>query len=304
MENSRFNLAQFSERLDAITKATDEERNDMLREIYQRQVDSYNSKPGNLNVDHVNGDDHTITGDGYNCPLCMNRGDSLALREEHGSIFTYAIPCKCMKIRQSIWRMRQSGLERVIRDCTFDKFIVKADWQRTMYDKAKNYVAEGEPNGKWFFIGGQSGAGKSHICTAIVRELLYKKPVVYMPWEPDSKKLKAIVNDAEEYGKEIGRLNRAEVLYIDDLFKPVPDDFGGRKKPSGPDVKLAFEILNYRNINHLPTIISSEWPMDALIDIDEATASRINENCDYGRYLLGIGKDRKKNYRLSNMITL
>ena len=40
--------------------------------------------------------------------------------------------------------------------------------------------------------------------------------------------------------------------------------------------------------------------MDLLLNIDEATASRINQNCDDEKYVVGIEKDRNKNYRLTN----
>lgn len=293
-------MEQFSKQ----AELTDEERHAQLRERMQRRVDSYNASAGNLNVDHMNSDNRLVRGDGYNCQLCQNRGDTMALTERMGGIFEVSIPCRCMEIRKSIWRMRASGLETIIRDCTFDRFKVTEPWQQIMVDKARAYLADGEPNGKWFFAGGQPGAGKTHICTAIVRELLYRKPVLYMPWERDSKRLKAIVNDVEDYSREIGMLNTTPVLYIDDLFKPVPDEYGDAKYPTSADVKLAFEIVNYRNINHLPTIISSEWPMDKLIEIDEATASRINENCEFGKYVLGIGKDRNKNHRLSGQTML
>ena len=298
-----FDMERFSKQ-----DLSEEERKAQLREIMQRRVDAYNASPGKLRdgytINSAQGENTPVSGDGYNCPICKNRGDFLVLSERMGGIYEQAVLCKCMDIRKSIWRMRASGLEKIIRDCTFDRFEVTEPWQQSMVDKAKAYLAEGEPAGKWFFIGGQPGCGKTHICTAIVRDLLYRKPVQYMPWERDSKRLKAIVNEAEDYGKEIGALNTAPVLYIDDLFKPVPDEYGEPRLPTSADIRLAFEIINYRNINHLPTIISSEWPMDKLIDIDEATASRINENCEFGKYVLGIGRDRTKNHRLSGQTML
>lgn len=303
-----FDMEQFSERLREEAALTDEQRLARLRERMQRRVDAYNASPGKLKdgytIQTMGSDNTPVEGDGYDCPLCMNRGDSLVLVDRLGGIFEVAVPCKCMEIRRSIWRMRASGLETVIRENTFERFAATQPWQQTMLEKARDYLANGEPDGKWFYIGGQPGAGKTHLCTAIVRDLLYRKPVRYMPWERDSKRLKAIINDADAYGKEISQLTTSPVLYIDDLFKPVPDEYGERKLPTGADIKLAFEIVNYRNINHLSTIISSEWPMDQLLDIDEATASRINQNCDCGKYVLGIGKDRSKNHRLSGQTML
>ena len=116
----------------------------------------------------------------------------------------------------------------------------------------------------------------------------------------DGKKLKGIVNEADEYSAELGRLQTIEVLYIDDFFKPVTaEDRDGNLRtvpPSPADIRIAFEILNYRYINRLPTIISSEWHLSELADMDEATASRIAERC--GEYAMVIGRDKKRNHRL------
>lgn len=121
---------------------------------------------------------------------------------------------------------------------------------------------------------------------------------MYVIWPQISKKLKAIVNDAEEYDKEITKLDTIAVLYIDDLFKPVKDDKGNITQASGPDKKLAFEIINYRYINRLPTIISSEWGLEELTDMDEATGSRVAERSR--GFNMMVGRDRKRNYRLSD----
>lgn len=254
------------------------------RERMQRRVDRYNATPGDLNKD----------GD-YNCPLCMNRGNTAVLDERGGVFYDVYPPCRCMEIRKSIWRLKQSGLEKSIRENTFERFEIKEPWQKVMVETAKLYLADGEPAGRWFFAGGQPGCGKTHICTAIARKLLYEKPVLYVVWEQVSKQIKAVVTDAEEYAREVGKLENVDVLYIDDLFKPVKDEFGNRRPPSPADMKLAFEVINHRYINRLPTIISSEWYLSELIDMDEATASRIAERSD--GFCLTLGRDKNKNHR-------
>ena len=60
------------------------------------------------------------------------------------------------------------------------------------------------------------------------------------------------------------------ILVIDDLFKNGAAD---------ADVRIIFEILNYRYLNRLPIIISSEMVSFELLDIDEAIGSRIREMC-------------------------
>ena len=231
----------------------------------------------------------------FNCKKCNNRGATAEIVQKFGYDYIIYPECECMEIRRAIRRMKNSGLEKFVKDHNFNTFRRDEPWQQAIYDKAMAYVAEGLGAGKWFYAGGQPGSGKTHICTAIAREALYRYPLVYMMWENESKALKALVTDAAEYASAVSRYKGCKVLYIDDLFKPTKDGYGNEVKPTAADVKLAFEIVNYRYINQLPTIISSEWYMNALADIDEATASRIAERC--GEYQIIINRDRSKNQR-------
>lgn len=282
---------QLSEQLEAIEKMTPEERQNDLRQRMKLGVDRYNAMPGHLNEDSS-----------YNCSLCLNRGNTMCLEERNGMLYERVYECKCMSIRRSIWRMKASGLESSIREYTFKRFEVTQPWQQSMLDMAQRYIREGVSEGRWLYFGGQPGCGKTHLCTAVAGKLLYERPLLYVIWPQVSKKLKAIVNDAEDYEREVTKLESIEVLYIDDFFKPVygEDSYGNRRilPPTTADIKLAFEILNYRYINKLPTILSSEWGVSELTDMDEATGSRIHERSQGFRMM--ITRDRSRNYRLSD----
>jgi DNA replication protein DnaC len=234
----------------------------------------------------------------FNCRKCDNRGATAEIVQKFGYDYIIYPECECMEIRRAIRRMKNSGLERFVRGHTFETFRCDEPWQQAIRDRARAYVDEGLEAGRWFYAGGQPGSGKTHICTAIAREALYRYPLVYMMWETESKTLKSLVTDAGEYASAISRYKDCKVLYIDDLFKPTKDDFGNMRKPTAADVKLAFEIINYRYINQLPTIITSEWYINDLADIDEATASRIAERC--GEYQIVVNRDRRKNQRFRN----
>ena len=250
-------------------------------EYEQRKVDNYNATKGHLNEV-----------DGYNCDLCNNKGDIRYIKDG----YEYSRPCECMKTRKVIANMKKSGLEGNIRDYTFEKYEAAEEWQKNIKRMAKTYVEDIEPN--WFFIGGSPGSGKTHICTAICREYLLKgKKVKYMLWKQESTLLKATINDTEVYTSKIEILKNAEVLYIDDFLKPVKDREGNTLPPTAADINLAFEILDYRKNAKLRTIISSERYIGELIDIDEATGSRIAEKTN-GKYMTNIKRDRSKNYRL------
>ena len=243
---------------------------------YQRmKVNRYNQSHGNL--DEI---------DGYNCDICKNKG-FIAHLDEYDNEET--ILCKCRKIRSVLSKAKKSGLGNVLTDCTFDKYVTNQSWQTEIKNKAVSFC-ENEA-AKWFFIGGQSGSGKSHLCTAICGYYIKSgQDVKYMIWVEESKKLKAIVN-TEGYSERIQEYKDVDVLYIDDFLKVQQNE-----APTAGDIKLAFEIINHRIIADKITIISSEKTLDEILDYDEATMSRVYQKT--GEYKINIRKDRDKNYRL------
>lgn len=246
-----------------------------LRKHEQRRVDLYNQTKGSLK--------------GYDCPDCMNRGDFAYLYEENGYCEMASRSCKCMKTRESLYAIKKSGLSDVMKKFTFDSYNASTNWQEYIKNRAMEYVNNHDD--KWFYIGGQVGCGKTHICTAITIALFMQgKSGLYMLWRDKTAELKGLMN-TESYDKKIEELKKAEILYIDDFLK-TPN----KNKPSSADINLAFEILNYRYINKLITVISSEWILSEIIAFDEATGSRIKEYT--GDYLITISKNSEKNYRL------
>lgn len=266
----------------------------MSEEEYTKfKCDSYNKNVGDLNET-----------DGYNCERCKNKGYIAEPRFVKGAWYEIHCECECQKARKAILRIMKSGLKETLRDCTFKKFETEEKWQETLKSKAIEYATS--PDNSWFFIGGQPGAGKSHLCTAIAGALLRKgKNVRYMLWRDESTKIKSSVTDSKAYEELINEYKNAEVLYIDDLFKNGKGPDGKMQQPTGADVQVAFEILNYRyNNKSLVTIISSERTIQELLDIDEATGSRISEMSFNKGYGFNIKKDRAKNHRLKNISEL
>lgn len=240
--------------------------------------------------------------DGYSCALCKNKG-IIAYPEisELGYSTVVFRECVCMKPRRSLRRLEKSGLKSLIKDYTFARFNVHKPWQGLMLNAARSYAEK--PEG-WFFVGGQSGSGKTHICTAICRELLLSgRAVIYMLWRDTVAQLKAAVTDEKRYAELINEYKTVDVLYIDDLFK------SGRSKeaaaqPTSADINVAFEILNYRYNNPaLLTVISSEYSIGDIISIDEAVGGRIYERTKNGN-ACSIKRDRGKNYRLRSATEL
>ena len=224
--------------------------------------------------------------DGYNCLLCRNKGWRDVVVEVQGC-YTYKqhrfVPCPCMEKRKSYQRSRMSGLPEGL---DFDNFRAEQEWQHSMKRLAEDYLNEqAYKDGAWFYAGGNVGAGKTHIVTALARELVYVRDVRYMNWVRDSRQLKAIVNDPTDYGAQLYRLTNVDILFIDDFFKTHTD----------ADVRLAYDILNERYVRHLPTLFTSEMFLAEMENIDQSIASRIYERS--GKYVLTIDRDRSKNVR-------
>lgn len=201
----------------------------------------------------------------YDCPKCRDQG-YISWRDDAG--YLHSVICECEIKRRNAERIRRAGLGDLVKRYTFESFQAKDAWQKTLKDKAAEYVSNG--NGAWFFIGGNAGSGKTHICTAMVSAMMNGgKDCRYFRWRVDGPALKALVAaDREEYETRVYRLTTVAVLYIDDFFKG--DATSG-------DINLAFEMLDTRYNRRLPTIISSERSIDDILSIDEAVGGRIFE---------------------------
>lgn len=256
-------------------------------ELEEEKARWYNESVGNLNER-----------DGYDCPLCKNKGDYMVVGESFGVPSQALMPCKCQKARRAIMRLNKSGLKNIMRDYTFDKYETVDPWQETIKAKAIQFLKDS--NHDWFFIGGQSGAGKTHICTAIaVQYIRDGREVKYMLWRDEITQIKSVVNEHDKYTELMDALKKTDVLYIDDLFKSGKGEDGKPKMPTAADVNVAFEILNYRYNNPgLITIISSERTLSELLEIDEAVAGRIAEKSKAGGYCLNLKKDKSRNWRM------
>lgn len=244
-------------------------------ERLQRDCERLNSEPGKLT--------------GHACSKCLNRGLIYFVRD--GEIV--AGQCLCAEIRAEMRRISNSGLADLLNSCTLDSFQTPEPWQRHMKKLAELFVSEAGANGSWFYVGGQVGAGKTHLCAAIVGNFLRAgKAARYMLWRDEVVALKPSVNDDVEYAQRINPLKTVGVLYVDDLFKS-----GAGKSPTPADVNIAFELLNHRYINRqLVTVLSSEWSVDELLSFDEAVGSRIYERTR--EFCMFIDRDTGRNWRL------
>lgn len=248
-------------------------------ELLEIQINEYNNLEGNLKE--------------FNCPLCKNKG-WIAKRGQStfdGKPCEVRVECECTERRHLYRRAQKNGLGMYLNK-TIDSYIVTDEWQAGIKKKAVQYM--NDESGAWFLILGQSGAGKTLICSIIANDLLMnkKRTVLYITWTDFIGKLKRdmVSDNADKVSVYLDRLKNVDVLFIDELLKKYNDT----------DLRYIMEIINYRYAAGLKTIISSERSLNELLDIDEATTGRMIELA--GDYVTNIGKDRNKNYRLRGLL--
>lgn len=227
---------------------------------------------------------------GPHCEHCHDKGYIAVVQD--GCIVHR--DCECMAGRRSMQRIEKSGLKSLLDRYTFDAYETPEPWQQNAKELAQRFLNDHER--KWFVASGVPGSGKTHICTAICGALMDRgMETRYMLWRSDSTRIKAVINDPDEYGALIDPLKAVKVLYIDDFWKAGRDE-KGKLKITAADVNLAFDLLNDRyNDPKKVTIISTELLIPDILDVDVAVGSRIYERGK--EYCLRIRGD-EKNWRL------
>ena len=204
----------------------------------------------------------------YVCPICNNWGFTTRINARGYMVSTL---CQCEAKRRSMRLIRQSGMGDMVERYTLEAFQTPEPWQAAVKTAAEDFL---EARDGWFAVLGSVGSGKTHICTAICGELLNAGiEVRYFRWADDSRRLKGLALDQEEYRRMIEPFKQCKALYVDDFLKTKRG-----MEPTAADINLAFELLDYRYCNsQLITILSSERMIDEILSIDEALGSRIFE---------------------------
>lgn len=261
--------------MEALSEAL-KEMGRMQKSSTQPQMSGMDTRPQTL-IDSVA--EHKAKAETYNslsgsktdCPICKGRGDFM---RSDDSGYVWLEDCVCKERGRGLARLKRSGLDESL---TLENWQSVERWQGRAKELAMEFAED--PEG-WFFVSGNPGTGKTHLCAGLCRLLIDKgMETRYMLWRDTAMQLNASANDSEEFSRLMKPLQTVKVLYIDDFFK------SGGGKPSPGDKNRAFEIINARyNRRDLITVISSEWTTGAMDSIDEAVASRIYQRA--GKYNL------------------
>lgn len=236
------------------------------------QVSSYNSRSKEAGPNE------------YSCAECKNRRWFAAIGPENN--FTMK-PCRCQQIQQARTNAANSGLGDMLGKYTFDRYNEPEQWQQHAKEQAVEFTKD--RSGAWLFIGGQNGAGKSHLSTAAATELLKRGEVVkYTIWLDIFKKLDSNRYNEARYNEIIHELTETPVLVIDDFLKQD-------KQKISAALEIAFEIINTRSNKNKVCIISSEYFIDEIYNMDHAIGGRITEKAK--KYIIQLKRENRRDYR-------
>lgn len=228
----------------------------------------------------------------YNCPKCLNRGYNYKFRD--GQL--YSVICDCIAVRKSNKLLVESGLMENIEKSTFNNFKATENWQIGIKERCFEFV-NNFSIGKSICILGQSGAGKTHLCTAICGELIKKGySLRYVLWRDLVSEVQSNTYNNDVLSQVFNRIKAVDVIYIDDMFKLISCNSAQRTK----ELEIAFKILNDVEIMKKSIIVSSEYTLNEIKVLDEAIAGRIVK-ATTSRYLIQIAKNEEKNYRFKNL---
>jgi len=237
----------------------------------QFQCDSYNEQTGGLR--------------GVDCTVCRNKG---YIMKPTGGWGTAMYECQCMKKRRFIDGLARAGL-RNADQFTFDAYTTEEDWQRKAKALAVRYAEEGGK--RWLYIAGNSGAGKTHLCTAVCAQLVKDgREVRYEVWSDVLHRLEQTRFDDRKRGDLMDSLRGVDVLYLDDFLKTPAN-----KRPTDSAIGYAFEIINARYIADRATILSTEFLLDEICGFDEALGGRISEKTPGSKIQI---RGNGRNYRM------
>lgn len=201
---------------------------------------------------------------------------------------TFSKRCDCIQIRKIQRLLKSSDITEEFKSLNFTNFLTDGKPQVIVdaYDCATEYLQEFQSLRKKrqnsIALLGQPGCGKTHLLTAISNNLInYQQvPVLYFPFVEGFNDLK---DDFDKLEEKLDRMKKVDVLFIDDLFKPVTTDTreGRKRKPRATEwqIEQTYAVINYRYLNHLPILISSELTIDELVEMDEALGTRIFQMC-------------------------
>lgn len=222
------------------------------------------------------------------------------------SEFEYWQKCSCLESKKLNRLILTSEITPEFTKKSFENFYVESaakeivDMQRLCVDYYDSFNEINNIEQNSIALLGQPGSGKTHLLTALCNSMMNRKmkKVFYFPYIEGFDNLRS---DFEKLENKLNLMKHVDILFFDDLFKPVTKSTKEGRRAVVPqasewEIKQLYSVINYRYMNHKPIFISSELLFNEIIYLDEALGSRIYQMCR--NYFIEIEKNVKLNYRL------
>jgi len=211
-----------------------------------------------------------------NCPHCHGLGylrrDLPLGHPDFGKLEICA--CRQADVRRAV-RERLFSLSHLdeLKDLTFESFqprgrIGLGEWQANSleiaYNTARQYASSLHG---WLLLQGGYGCGKTHLAAAIANFAVGMGVPTLFLTVPDLLDLLRFSFDSEDttFEDRFEEIRNAPLLVL--------DDFGTQNATAWAQEKL-FQIVNYRYINRLPLVVTTNVPLD---EIEERIRSRLKD---------------------------
>lgn len=214
------------------------------------------------------------------CPICDGKGVfafDVPLSDPRFGKFQRCPNHPVQNDRDMLERLRRYGNLQAYQDKTFDNFETESfggSYTQNVIAslreaKQQSLAYAQEPRG-WIVFEGTYGCGKTHLAVAIANARLEKfgHQVIFVT-APDLLDFLRMSFDPQgegSYDEYFERIRNVSLLLLDDL---------GVENPSPWAKEKLFQLLNYRHVNKLPTIITTN---NAMEDFDPWLSSRIMDN--------------------------
>ncbi len=206
--------------------------------------------------------------EGGDCKICRNKGYIVG----YTNGYEWQKECSCMAQRRAKECLKLSEYEEYITSKTFDNFNCEDDQHRYALSQARKFLKQNKY--PFLYIGGTTGTGKSHLTVAVYYKLVQQGYVgEFVKWENEYSSLNAErFSDPVAFKKRMNKLKYSEVLLIDDILWNEE-----QKQPSPAEWKVAKEILDERSIRGLKTLMSSNYNLKELFNLNQVVGGRISE---------------------------
>ena len=190
-------------------------------------------------------------------------------RADDGSIdYSNTIGCECKREEHELERrqllLKHCDLPFGSEKLTLDNFDVDKRWPSLFEAKqAALELAEEITDIRWLTLLGEVECGKTHLAIAICRKWLERsKPAryVFVPLMLDELRSGYSKEGDESYDRTLRFLMEVDLLVLDDLGTQVPTPWAMEK---------LIMIIDYRYINGLPLVVTTNKELDKLPGDDE-----------------------------------